>query len=159
MISNPLRNRVIEQEKNALSKAQYVRREVIKIRPVPRSSSDQNLEEQVCKALSLTHIKVEDKDLHACHRMKRRGQVILKFKDRKLRYGVMADRKKLMEMKDLKELNGNEELHFEESLFLSDGLCTETHNPLLKIQKLVEKCQKNPYLLVFEHRYKCEIYG
>ena len=84
--------------------------------------------------------------------MKRRGQVILKFKDRKLRYGVMADRKKLMEMKDLKELNGNEELHFEESLFLSDSLCTENHNPLLKIQK-------NPYLLVFEHRYKCEIYG
>ena len=78
-------------EKNALSTAQYVRREIIKISPVPRSISDQNLEEQVCKALSLTGIKAEDKDLHACHHMNRRGRVILKFKDRKLRYQVMAN--------------------------------------------------------------------
>ena len=89
--SNLLHNRVIKLEKNALSTAQYVRREIIKISPVPRSISDQNLEEQVCKALSLTGIKAEDKDLHACHHMNRRGRVILKFKDRKLRYQVMAN--------------------------------------------------------------------
>ena len=94
--SNLLRNRVID----ALSRAQYVGREIIEISPVPGSISDQNLEEQVCKALSLTGIKVEDKDLHACHRMKRRGRVILKFKDRKLRYQVMANRKKLTEKKN-----------------------------------------------------------
>ena len=44
--SNLLRNRVTEMEKNALSTAQYV----IEISPVPKSISDQNLEEQVCKA-------------------------------------------------------------------------------------------------------------
>ena len=110
-------------EKNALSTAQYVRREIIKISPVPGSISDQNLEEQVCKALSLTGIKVEDKDLHACHRMKRRGRVILKFKDCKVRYHVMANRKKLMEKK-----NELKKLHFEESLFLSNGMYTENHN-------------------------------
>ena len=81
-----LRNQVIELKKNAINTAQYVRREIIEIKPVPGSISDQNLEEQVCKALSLTGIKVEDKDLHACHRMKRRSRKILKFKDRKLRY-------------------------------------------------------------------------
>ena len=98
--SNLFRDRVIELEKNALNTAHYVRREIIEIRPVPGSISDQNLEEQVCKALSLTGIKVKDKDLHACHRMKRRGRVILKFKDRKLRYQVMANRKKLMEKRN-----------------------------------------------------------
>ena len=82
--SNLLRNRVIELEKHALSTAQYVTRETFKISPVPRSISNQNLEEQVCKALSLTGINLEDKDLHVCHRMKRKGKVILKFKDRKL---------------------------------------------------------------------------
>ena len=66
---------------------------------VPGSISDQNREEQVCKPLSLTGIKVEDKDLHAFDHMKRRGRVILKFKDGKLRYQVMANRKKLMEKK------------------------------------------------------------
>ena len=73
---------------------------------------------------------MEDKDLHACHRMKRRGRVILKFKDRKLRYEVMANRKKLMEKK-----NELKELHFEESLYLSDSMCTENHN-------LFEKCRQ-----------------
>ena len=113
----------MELGENALRTAQYVRREIIEISPVPGSISDQNLEEQVCKALSLTGIKVKDKDLHACHRMKRRGRVILKFKDRKLRYQVMANRKKLMEKK-----NELKELHFEESLYLSDSMCTENHN-------------------------------
>ena len=37
---NLLLNRVIELEKNALSKAHYVRREIIKISPVPGSVSD-----------------------------------------------------------------------------------------------------------------------
>ena len=101
-----LRNRVIELEKNALSTAQYVRREIVEISPVPGSISDQNLEEQVCKALPLTGIKVEDKDLHACHRIRRRGRVILKFKDRTRRYQVMANKEKLMEKKnELKELH------------------------------------------------------
>ena len=120
--SNLLYNRVIELEKNALSTAHYVRRDIIEINRVPRSISDENLEEQVCKALSLTSIKLGDKDLHACHCMKRRGRVILNFKDRKLRYQVMADRKKLMEKK-----NEFKELHFEESLYLSDSMCTENH--------------------------------
>ena len=129
--SNLLCNRVIELEKNALNTAQYVRREIIEISPVPGSISDQNLEEQVCMALSLTGIKVEDKDLHACHRMKRRGRVILKFKDCKLRYQVMANRKKLMEKK-----NKLKELHFEESLYLSDSMCTENHNLFYKCCQL-----------------------
>ena len=126
-----LHNRVIELEKNALNTAQYVRREIVEISLVPGSISDQNLEEQVCKPLSLTGIKVENKDLHAFDHMKRRGRVILKFKDGKLRYQVMANRKKLMEKKsELKEL------HFEESLYLSDSMCTENHNLLYKCCQL-----------------------
>ena len=71
-------------EKNALSTAQDVRRKIIEISLVPRSLYDQNFEEQALKALSLTGIKVGDKNLHECYRMKRRRRVILKFKDLKL---------------------------------------------------------------------------
>ena len=74
---------------------------------------------------------MEDKDLHACHHMKGRGRVILKFKDCKLRYQVMANRKKLMEKK-----NKLKELHFEESLYLSDSMCTENHNLFCKCCQL-----------------------
>ena len=63
--------------------------------------------------------------------MKRRGRVILKFKDCKLRYQVMANRKKLMEKK-----NELKELHFEESFFLSDSMCTENHNLFYKCRQL-----------------------
>ena len=85
---------------------QYSTLEIIEISPVPGSISNQILEEQVCKTLPLTGIKVEDKDLYACHRMERRSRVNLKFEDRKLKYQVMANRKKLMEKKnELKELH------------------------------------------------------
>ena len=50
----------------------------------------------------------------------------LKFKDCKVRYEVMANRKKLMEKRQLKEL------HFEESLSLKDSMCTENHNIFYK---------------------------
>ena len=59
--------------------------------------------------------------------MKRRGRVILKFKDCKVRYEVMANRKKLTEKKhELKELC------FEESLFLSDSMRNENHSLFYK---------------------------
>ena len=57
--------------------------------------------------------------------------MILKFKDRKLRHQVMANRKKLMEKK-----NELKELHFEESLYLSDSMCTENHNFFYKCSQL-----------------------
>ena len=81
--------------------------------------------------MPLTGIKVEDKDLRACHRVKRRARLILKFKDRKLRYQVMAIRKKVTGKKtELKEL------YFEESLFLSDSMCTENYNLFYKCCQL-----------------------
>ena len=63
--------------------------------------------------------------------MKRRGRVILKFKDHQLRYEVVANSKKLMEKK-----NELKELHFEESLFLSDSMYTENHNRFYKCRQL-----------------------
>ena len=58
----------------------------MEISPVPGSISDQNLEEEVCKTLPLTGIKVE--------------------------------------------------VHFEESLYLSDSMCTENHNLFYKCRQL-----------------------
>ena len=59
----------MQLERNAVSNAQYHRRESIEINPVPASISNEELE--VCKALSLTGHEVIPDDLQACHRLKK----------------------------------------------------------------------------------------
>ena len=49
----------------------YHRRESVEVSPVPASISDEELEDTICKALSLTGHKVIPDDLQACHRLKK----------------------------------------------------------------------------------------
>ena len=49
-----LSERIIQLERNAVNNAQYHRRESIEVSPVPASVSDEELEDNICKALSLT---------------------------------------------------------------------------------------------------------
>ena len=78
-----LSERIIQLERNAVNNAQYHRRESIEVSPVPASIGDEELEDSICKALSLTGHKVIPDDLQACHHLKRKETVILKFKFRK----------------------------------------------------------------------------
>ena len=62
---------------------------MVEINPVPEDIQDMQLEESICQALSLTGTPVSAGDLEACHRMRRRDRVIVKFssgKKKKLRY-------------------------------------------------------------------------
>ena len=77
-----LLTRIIQLERNAVTNSQYSRRETIELNPVPAEINDDVLEENDCKALSLTGVNVVPEDLQACHRMKRSDRVILKFKCR-----------------------------------------------------------------------------
>ena len=56
---------------------------MIEINPVPEDIQDTQLEESICQALSLTGTPVSTGDLEACHRMRRRDRVIVKFSSRK----------------------------------------------------------------------------
>ena len=49
-----LSERIIQLERNTVNNAQYHRRESIEINPVPVSISNEELEDNVCKALSLS---------------------------------------------------------------------------------------------------------
>ena len=84
-------NRIINLEKSVLNASQYHRREIIEGNPVPEEINEADLEESVCKALTLTDHKVVADDLQACHRMKRKGHVIVKFKNRKLKHQFRYD--------------------------------------------------------------------
>ena len=122
--------RNVQLEKNAVSSAQYHRRETLELKPVPQEIHDNVLEDIVCKALSLTDQEVVPEDLHACYRMSNRDRVIVKFKDRKLKLNVQIKRKNLYQ-KSL-ELS---RLKFFGKLFVSESMCFENH-------QLAYECRK-----------------
>ena len=74
---------ITQLERNNLNNAQYNRREALEINPVPSDIAVGVLEQSVCQALSLTGISVEPDDLQACHRVRKKDCVIIKFKCRK----------------------------------------------------------------------------
>ena len=126
-----LHSRIVQLEKNAVSNAQYHRRETLELNPVPQDIHDNVLEDTICKALSLTDQEVVPEDIHACHRMSNRDRVIVKFKDRKLKHNVQIKQKKLNQ-KSL-ELS---RLKFSGKLFVSESMCFENHQLAYKCRKL-----------------------
>ena len=119
-INSHLLTRVIQLERNAEASSQYSRRETIELNPVSADITEDALEENVCKALSLTGVNVVPNDLHACHRMKRSDRFIVKFKCRKQNNSVMYKRKSLgnksQELCNLKfsgRLSVNESMSYE----------------------------------------------
>ena len=92
-----LLKRITNLECNALNNAQYVRRETIEINPIPHSIPTTDLENKICQVLSLTGTTVTSDNLQACHSMKNKEKVIVKFKDRKERNKVVFNWKELME--------------------------------------------------------------
>ena len=54
---------------------------MLEANPVPQSISNGELDQSVCRVLSLTSTTVKPDDIHVCHRMKNKEKVIIKFKD------------------------------------------------------------------------------
>ena len=68
---------------------------MLEINPVPYSINNIDLEENVCKVVSLTGTKVISDDLDAFHIEKTKDKVIIKSKNRKQRNDVIFKRKQL----------------------------------------------------------------
>ena len=66
---------------------------MIEISLVPQEVSNNELEGLVSKALSLIRREVSPDDLEACHHLKKKENVIIKFKSGKLKYKVINNRK------------------------------------------------------------------
>ena len=126
-----LTERVVQLERNAVTNAQYHRRESVEVNPVPPSISDEELEMNICKALSLTGHEVKPDDLQACHLLKKKDSVIVKFKCRKLKRRVLVNRKNLRnKSEDLRQLK------FSGKLFISESMCHENHQLAYKCCQL-----------------------
>ena len=124
-------NRIINLERNAFSNAHYIRRKMLVINPVPHSINNVDFEEKVYKALPLTGTKVKPEDLDACHRMKKKDKMIIKFKNRKQRNQVIFKQKEL-------KLKGENvlALQFGPSLFTNDSMCLKSQILFYKYRQL-----------------------
>ena len=126
-----LTKRVVQLERNAVTNAQHHRRESVEVNPVPPLISDEELELNICKALSLTGHEVKPDDLQACHHLKQKELVIGKFKCRKLKRRVLVNRKNLRnKSEDLLQLK------FSGKLFISESMCHENHQLAYKCCQL-----------------------
>ena len=81
-----LTKRVVKLERNAVTNAQYHWEESSKINPVPPSITDEELALDICKALSLTRHEVNSDNVQACHPLKKKESIIVKFKCRKFKW-------------------------------------------------------------------------
>ena len=95
---------------------------------MPADITEDVLEENICKALSLTGVNVIPNDLPACHQMKRSDRVIVKFKCCKKKNSVMFKHKNLGNKSQ--ELDN---LKFSGRLFISENMSHEN-------QQLTHKC-------------------
>ena len=96
---------------------------MIEINPVPEYIQDMQLEESICQVLSLTGTPVSAGELEACHRMRRRDRVIVKFSSRKKRNDVIFKKKSLNGKPDELKSFG----FMSEKLFISDSMLHANH--------------------------------
>ena len=126
-----LLERITQLERNNLNNAQYNKTETLEINPVPSDIADDVLEQSVCQVLSLTGTSVEPDDLQACHRIRKKGRVIIKFKCRKQKHRVLVNRKTLQNKSlDLTQLK------FSRKLFVNESMCHENHQLAYKCRQL-----------------------
>ena len=97
---------IFQLEWNAVANGHYHQREFIEVKPMLHEFGDNVLEEIVGKAIFLTGNEVTPDDLHVCDRLKNKNRIILKFKDRKLKYSIQINRnvlqQKSLELSQLK---------------------------------------------------------
>ena len=89
------------------------------------------LKAAIAETLSLTGHEVKPHDLQACHHLKKKDTVIVKFKCRKQRGSILTNRKNLHSKSD-----GFTRLNFSGRLFISDSMCNENHQLSYKCRQL-----------------------
>ena len=101
---------------------------------MPSDIADDFLEQSVCQVLSLTGISVEPDDLQACHRIRKKDCVIIKFKYRKQKHRVLLNRKTLQNKNlDLTQLKFSGKLFVNQSIIRI--ICTSVGLQMSSVEK------------------------
>ena len=81
--------------------------------------------------MSLTGHEVKPDDLQACHHLKKKDAVIVKFKCRKQKCNILTNKKDLHNNSDVLT-----QLYFSGRLFISKSMCHENHQLSHKCREL-----------------------
>ena len=122
-----LRKQIIDLEQSSLDNAEYLRREMIEISPVPLELS--NIAKR-CSWQEMKYIPVILKHV-ILEMVKKKENDIVKFNSRKLKHKVINNRKTMKNKS--KELN---KLKFSNNLYISESMCAGNHSLLFKCCKL-----------------------
>ena len=117
-----LNERFVQFERNAINNAEYHCCESLEINLVPASTGNDVPESSICRALSLTRHEMKLDNHQACHHLKKKDTVIVKFKCRKQKRSILMNRKNLHN-----KLHVFTQLNFSGRLFVSETMCHENH--------------------------------
>ena len=78
-----LSSRLVDTERQCWANAQYSRRETLEIVGLPKSLTNDKAETEVCQIFQSLDCDVSKEDLDACHWLKNKERVIVKFCRRK----------------------------------------------------------------------------
>ena len=122
-----LSKQIIDLERSSLDNAEYLRREMIEISPVPLELS--NIAKR-CSWQEMKYIPVILKHV-ILEMVKKKENDIVKFNSRKLKYKVINNRKTMKNKS--KELN---KLKFSNNLYISESMCAGNHSLFFNCRKL-----------------------
>ena len=126
-----LSGRIVQLERSAVNNAHNHCHESLEINPVSASICDGVLESSVSKTWSLTGHEVKPDDIQACHRLKKKDTVIVKFKCRKQKRSILINRKNLRNKPDVLT-----QLSFSGRFSVSESMCHENHQLYYKCRHL-----------------------
>ena len=130
-VNDALVGRVVKTERQCWENAQYSRRDTLEIFGIPNSIDNSVLEETVRGLFKKIGVKIEKRDVQACHRLKEKERTIVKFVNRK------DCLQTLMVKKELKSLDSTD-LDFPENtkIFMNESLCPYYRGIWNKCKKL-----------------------
>ena len=108
-----------------LTMLSIIAHESLEINHVPATIGDDGLKSTFCRALSLTCHEVKPDDLQACHYLKKKDTVIVKFRCRKQKYSILINRKNLRNKSDVFT-----QLNFSGRFFVWESMCHQCCNML-----------------------------
>ena len=82
-ISQLLSDRLVNMERQCWANAQYYRHECMEVARIPQSFPASDLEKIFSKILEKVEMEIPAKDIDVCHRVGKKGRVIVKFLRRK----------------------------------------------------------------------------
>ena len=114
-------NRVNNIERSTYQQQQYSRRETIELVGLPENIDGAELEKKVIEVFEHAGVKVEERDFHAIHRLKKKSIVIAKCVNRRDATAILRAKQSLRDTSDA----ARKKLGVAGKIYVNESLCPE----------------------------------